>query len=418
MRRLAFVISLLNLASTVPAGAQDCTPDAITLTTQAEVDNFQANHGPCTQVVGALGISGPDIVDLDGLSGLTSIGSTFAVEDTVALPAVVLPDLTIIGDDLYLVANTALTHLSLTGVTSVGGLGILSGNVFIFNNDALTTLELPSLTSIHRQIEVSNNETLLSVDLPELATLRTVRIENNPSLAAVELPNVEDLDGNLLIQENPALASVGLASLRTVDGRFSIFESGSLTELVLPQLTRVFSGLGFSGHPNLSLVDLPSLESAATHPITAPVLSFFLNPSLETLNLPALREVRFIQIGDCDALQDIDLPSLEEVFVDIFITSNAELRRVSTPAVTFIGSGILISDNPSLSSCCGLLPALRPGVVQQFVVISDNAPGCNSPSEIEGSCVVQIPTTSPWGLALLAILLALAGVAVARRASG
>ncbi|MCP3959081.1 MAG: IPTL-CTERM sorting domain-containing protein [bacterium] len=417
MWRLAFVLSILYLTSGLPAGAQDCMPDTISLTTQADVDNFQANHGPCTHVVGGLGVGGPDIVNLDGLSGVTSVGSSLTVQGTGALAAVDLPGLATIGDDLYIVGNGSLTSVALSGVTSVGGTGFLPGIVFVFNNAALETLELPNLTSIHREIEIGQNDALLSVALPELAVVRTVRIEDNPSLAAVDLPSLETLEGNLVIREHPALASVGLANLTTVNGRLGISESGPLAELVFPQLSTVIGSLGIGGHPNLRLVDLPNLERAAINPLTEPVVSFDSNPSLETLNLLRLNVVRFLQISNCDALTSIDLPDLENVWVDIFIRFNDQLRSVSMPAVTFVGSGILISGNPSLSLCCGLLPVLRPGVVQQFVFIDNNAPGCNSVGEIEGFCLVQIPTVGPWGLALLATLLALAGVAAARRTS-
>ena len=55
------------------AWSVDCTPDTITLSTQAEVDNFQANHGPgCDTVVTGLIIDGASINDLSALSGLTA----------------------------------------------------------------------------------------------------------------------------------------------------------------------------------------------------------------------------------------------------------------------------------------------------------------------------------------------------------
>jgi hypothetical protein len=54
--------------------AQDCTPDTIILTSQAEVDDFQVNHGPCDRVVSFLFV-GPstDITNLDNLNGLVDI---------------------------------------------------------------------------------------------------------------------------------------------------------------------------------------------------------------------------------------------------------------------------------------------------------------------------------------------------------
>ncbi len=90
----------------LPAGAQNCTPDNIVLGNQADVDAFQTDHGPCDNVVSTLEVSGADIVDLGGLSGLTSIGLRFAVTGNDALPGIDLP------------------AVSFSGRRSVGGGGI------------------------------------------------------------------------------------------------------------------------------------------------------------------------------------------------------------------------------------------------------------------------------------------------------
>ena len=47
--------------------AVDCTPHEIVLSTQAEVNDFQLNHGPCDRVLGHLTIEGHDIQNLNGL---------------------------------------------------------------------------------------------------------------------------------------------------------------------------------------------------------------------------------------------------------------------------------------------------------------------------------------------------------------
>jgi len=67
------------MAFSAPASAQDCTPDDITLSNQVEIDNFQANHGPCDRVVTDLIIAGRTIANLDGMSGVSSIGGWLSV---------------------------------------------------------------------------------------------------------------------------------------------------------------------------------------------------------------------------------------------------------------------------------------------------------------------------------------------------
>ena len=43
-------LTILTTAFCSVLWAQDCVPNDITLNTQAELDNFQANHGPCDRL--------------------------------------------------------------------------------------------------------------------------------------------------------------------------------------------------------------------------------------------------------------------------------------------------------------------------------------------------------------------------------
>jgi hypothetical protein len=54
--------------------AQNCSPADITLNSQAAIDDFQSTYGTCTTITGNLTIEGNDIVNLDGLQNITSIG--------------------------------------------------------------------------------------------------------------------------------------------------------------------------------------------------------------------------------------------------------------------------------------------------------------------------------------------------------
>ena len=73
--RLLVASAILLLTPAFPARAVNCRGDAISLFTQAQVDQFQAQFGPCDRVTGGLIVSGANIVNLNGLAGLRSVGN-------------------------------------------------------------------------------------------------------------------------------------------------------------------------------------------------------------------------------------------------------------------------------------------------------------------------------------------------------
>lgn len=85
----AFVLlSLSSLAFTGEALAVDCVSGSAALDSQAEIDAFQTNFGPCDTMTGGLTVreSAPgNITNLNGLSGITSIGGFLAVQANMAL---------------------------------------------------------------------------------------------------------------------------------------------------------------------------------------------------------------------------------------------------------------------------------------------------------------------------------------------
>ena len=76
-----------------------CLPEGVTFSTQTQIDNFQTNYPNCTEIEGDVLINGSDIINLNGLSVLTSIGG-----------------------NLWIKINSSLTSLTgLEGLTSIGG---------------------------------------------------------------------------------------------------------------------------------------------------------------------------------------------------------------------------------------------------------------------------------------------------------
>lgn len=106
--RLLVLIGLAILSAPLPLPAVDCTPDSITLSSESEVDDSQADHGPCGNTVGKLTLSGGDIIDLFQLSGITTAG---------------------FGSTIPIQSNTILTKLDgLSGLTSARWVEIIGND--------------------------------------------------------------------------------------------------------------------------------------------------------------------------------------------------------------------------------------------------------------------------------------------------
>ena len=117
--------------------SQGCLPNGITFSNQAEIDNFSTNYPGCTEIEGYVTISGDNITNLAGLSGITSI-----------------------GDYLEIIYNPSLLNINgLAGITSVGG------SISLYYNESLTALSgLNNLTTVGSHLEIVENHTSSECD--------------------------------------------------------------------------------------------------------------------------------------------------------------------------------------------------------------------------------------------------------------
>lgn len=123
------LLSTLLFASPIYA-ANNCVPDDINLTTQAEVDDFQTMHGDggtCDTVTGNLHINnfgyydGTEVIDLTPLKDLTRVGGSLAIESTELKTLDGLSALESVGDSLGISVNDNLYSVNaLSALTSVG----------------------------------------------------------------------------------------------------------------------------------------------------------------------------------------------------------------------------------------------------------------------------------------------------------
>jgi hypothetical protein len=245
-------MQLLVLTFPALAFAQDCTPREIELTSQLEVDQFQANHGPCNRVLQNLVIRGEDIVNFDGLLELTAVLGDLKIENNPSLKTIDgLENLQTAGslsisNNLLLVAVDGLSRLtkidkwlhirfndSLQSVSGLNELTFVGDNLFIWLNGQLTNLE--GFSKLNQVVgELSLRAPLLLFDLDGFAGLTSVgglSILGGGFLTNLDgLSNLTEVTGDLSIQSTAALISIeGLSGIARVGGDLWLWHNTDLS---------------------------------------------------------------------------------------------------------------------------------------------------------------------------------------------
>lgn len=120
----------------------NCLPDGITFTTQAQIDSFQVNYPTCTEIQGSVTIWGGDIVNLDGLINITKIGGYLEIRSNPDLTNLAgLNNVTRIGSTLEIWGCFALT--SIDGIKNIDASSIT--NLHIVGNTSLSQCAVQSV---------------------------------------------------------------------------------------------------------------------------------------------------------------------------------------------------------------------------------------------------------------------------------
>jgi hypothetical protein len=367
---VALFAALALAAVSCPAivSAQDCSPADISLSSQADIDGFQTNHGPCDRVTGELKIDGGDISGLAGLAALAEV-RYLRIWNNPQLQSLAGLNALAYASTLHLYNNPLLANLQ--GLAALAELGTLqvSGNAGLLDLQGLEVLENVGY------LIVSGNASLRS--LAGLSGLQRVganefRVSGNGSLESLDgLESLHTVVGNLIIEDNDALRDIdGLSSLTTVtiDGGFNI------------EIQR-----------NAALADLDGLAGLSEIPGS---LIIHLNDSLSDIGgLSNLEEVGvMLHIATNPALPNLDgLASLTSVSA-LGIVNNASLADINGLAgLEMVHAWFEISWNPLLTSLGGLTALTRVGVAAPSMgalIIQHNA-GLQSLSGLHALEAVQ-----------------------------
>ena len=355
-------ILLIGLLLPFSGSSQGCLPEGIVFSTQNQIDSFQINNPGCTEFEGDVEISWSDINSLNGLSQVKSIGGSLTIRSNPMLTNLLgLDNLTSIGEHFIISGNDALP--SLAGLNS---LQYVVGGILIHSNFSLLNLEgLEGLTSVEG-IDLYNNSLTSLSGLDNITSVQgIVRINRNPELLNLSnLGNLKTIGENLEIAINDKLSNLaGLDNLTTIEGTLEIYYNDRLKDLTgLYGLTSI--GADLKIYQNDSLISLLGLNN-----VTAISGSLEVNYSWLLNDLSALGNLTIIG-GHLSIYDNPTLSSLEGI-------NNINANSIS---------GLVLLRNSSLTTCaiksiCDFLASPN-----DTIWIENNAPGCNSPEEIEAVC--------------------------------
>jgi hypothetical protein len=394
--------------------AQPCSTTNITLSTQAEVDSFVANNsGTCSFSQFSLTVTGSDIVDISGLSFITSVTRGLVVDNTGLTTLNGLQNISSIGNSASLYTLTINNNPNLVSIQGLNGLTSLIGNLLITDNASLPNLQgLEGLTSLITVVKILNNDNLQSLaGLDDLASASQFLVRNNQSLSTLIL-NAFSTCEYITVSGNPLLQTISAPSLITISERLIIRDNAALQTISL--------GSGIVLIKQTIIEDNPTLVEIGGFTLANDTAGFVLEGVLIQNNV-ALTSVSFlanvteyrngITIRNNSSLVDLDdfqnlrksgrliinnnsgLTSMDnfgnnlEVFGDLIISANQNLADISYLDDTIrIFEDLNISGNPILDECCVLQRFYSNGAVVGSIAVYSNNSNCNSIDDILDGC--------------------------------
>lgn len=340
--------------------------------------------------------SNADLTSITGLANLESVGGNLSIGEAYcgwdayggfscgenygnpALPSLDgLQSLRTIGGWLWIGDNDALTTGgSFDALTQIGGAHPDAQDGLLVNGNAnLEYLpDFPQLTTITGQIEISVNDSLLSMDGLDALTTHEgwfdpyvssgfFMIMFNPQLTSLDaLANLQTIGGDFLVYNEQLTSYEGLHNVTTVGGYMDVWGT-QLTSLAgLRSLTSVDGWLNLIDNDALtSFEGLESLDSIGSHPDCVDLGGCGLNimdhealvsvDGLESLTTiyGALQIMGYVEPGNPSLADLKGLYGLETVSGDVVIRGNASLADTEAQAlvdeIESVGGTVTIEDN-------------------------------------------------------------------------
>lgn len=219
----------------------------------------------------------------------------------------------------------------------------------------LHKVELPNLLSAGDELCLDCNS-VESVDLTNLQTVGNYFLTKAVRLKSANLPNLTSA-GSYFLNDTRSLEDVNLPNLDTIYTGGNIDESlrgcSKLKKLDLPKLKNI-TGTGITLYKfyNLEEINLPVLEKINNNYF----LSYCFN--LKTINAPSLKSVGNYGFDQLHSIEEISLPSLETVGSNCFYCDR--LKKLDLPKLISAGDKFLNTDSgPSMHIEELNLPSLK-----------------------------------------------------------
>ncbi len=383
MKKFCIILIALFMASGVMAqSAQPCSsclPEGITFSTQAQIDNFQSDYPGCTIVEGDVYIEGYDIINLNGLSVLTSIGGMLSFYSDGSLTSLTgLEGLTSIGEHLVIITTDISSMAGLDNLISVGG------NLQIYENYSLTSL----------------------TGLENLDSIGSLAINSNDSLSDLTgLEGLTSIGGDLAIWQEASLGSMeGLQNVTSIGGELHINYNNDLINLSgLDNIAAAsIENLTITYNPSLLSCEVQSICDYLASPVgyidihdNAPGCNSQAEVEATCANPRCLPEgILFSNQAEIDDFQ-ANYPDCMEIDGDVTIKGNNITNLNGLSQLTSIGGNLEIKGNDVLTSLTGLGGLSSIGGRLSIVYNSTltNLTGLDNVASIGGSLSIQLNNT-------------------------
>ena len=331
MKKQILLIALSAISHSI-VFSQGCLPEGITFTTQAQIDNFPILYAGCAVIEGDVYVYGTDIINLDSLNQLDSIGGKFVIHYNDALTSISgLDSLVYVGGDLVIKNN-----LNLTSISGLGLLVYVGEKLEISYNYNLPSITgLSSLVHVGWNMEIHSNLNLTSITgLTEVSYIGgSLFFASNSWCGLPEMYKLTAVSNDLILSNSGFTNLTGLDSLTFVGGNFKIEYNSQLENiLALNRLTSI--GQGFYIYGNISLTSLTGLEN-----LTIIVGDLRINSTEGLINLGGLNNLTTVA-GNLDISNNTALTSLEgldslnhESIYNLTIWNNSLLSFCNIPSI-------------------------------------------------------------------------------------
>ncbi len=225
-----------NSVQEILSGCTVCPENSseLVFSSQQDIDDYFANYPNCTVPEGVLRIEGPDITNLDGLTGITSVGGLQILNNPLLTTVDGLNSLTSFTNfSGFLFLNIANNPLlaNITGLANA--VNDYPMDISISNNPQLISLNgLQGIQGVGYGIGITNNDLLVDLNgLNGFVNIDDLYIQNNDALASFNGLDNLDITGSFLFENNDAMTSfTSLNDINPLCG-FAIRDNANLTDI-------------------------------------------------------------------------------------------------------------------------------------------------------------------------------------------